>query len=227
MTLLEAQELIHSLYEGDSDNPTSTGDDDWVLRARYAKQAVLRWQNDEDGTLWRELYINLSDAATGDKTVTSPIVAAQQCDAPDDFVFLNGYVRIGTEFFEQILPEQAQSVTLTPERHVVWVTGNASVGFTINFYGLSDAMVGQTIEYEYYKTADIPSQSSDEFEMSNPLYVVNSVVADLFSGDGDTNRSGKHFTIAEQLYSGMKLKNMQLGALQSNQIPGSGIGFGV
>lgn len=227
MTLLEAQELIHSLYEGDGDNPTSVSDDDWVLRQRYAKQAVSRWQNDEDGTLWRELYIKLADAATGDKTITSQIVTDGHCDMPDDFVFLNGYVRLGTEYFEQILPEQAQSVLTSPSRHVVWVTGNASVGYTLNFFGLSTAQVGTTIDYEYYKTADVPTATGDIFEMSNPLYVVNSVVADLFSGDGDTARSGKHFNIAEQLYAGMKIKNMQLGALQSNSIPGSGIGFGI
>jgi len=226
MTLLEAQELIHALYEGDNDNPTSTSDEDWVLRASSIKLAVRRWENDEDGELWRELYVNIADASTGDQTVTSGIVTAGQADAPDDFVFLNGYVRVGTVFFEQILPEQAQSVTLSPNRRVVWVTGNRKVGYTLNFYGLDTTMVGTAFAYEYYKTASVPSATSDVFEMSNPLYAVHSTVADLFSGDGDTTRSSKHFSIAEEIYSGMKLKNMQLGALQSNQIPGNGAGFG-
>lgn len=224
MTLEQIQQAIHRIYEGDVDYPNST-DEDFLLRSGLINEGIARWESDEDGTLWNELFVSLEDAADGDKTV---LENTSEYDAPSDYKFPAGYLRIAGTFFKLVKAEQVH-IQPTGSRYY-YVTGNQSIGFTIHIIGIGESMVGETIAYDYYKTALTLSSTTDVPEMSNPLYLVHHTLSTLFDLDGDDYRSGKHFQLAEGMYRGMKLKNIQTTWHQESSFgmddttPGFGVG---
>lgn len=206
MTLNSIQAAIHALYEGDTDTPTS-GDDDYTLRTSIVNAGINRWEH-EEGVLWNELWVSLDDAVDGTKT-TSAATYSYSC--PTDFRFPGGYVRLvdsnsQSTYFSVIPVEKAQLYD-NENKNICWFTGNPQDGYKVNF--LDTQTASQTISYEYYKTADTLSSSTDVPEMVDPYFLVYFAVSRLFELDGQFPSSTKAFQEAEARLSQMKVRNMQ------------------
>jgi hypothetical protein len=164
--------------------------------------AISIWEK-EEGVLWKELYTTLSAAADGDKTTTA---ADYTYDCPTDFVFVVGFVRTvsnGTSTYYRVI--QPNQVSLMDDTSGKWCyfTGNTSTGYDLNFNPGLTLTTGDTIAYEYYKTASAVSTGTDKFEMSDPMFAVYYALAELKKDEGDT--SG--FTVATQKLEAMKTLN--------------------
>lgn len=228
MDLQLFQDILHSLYQGDVDTPSSS-DDVWEHRTNLLKVAINAW-NAEKGILWGELWTQLSAAATGDKTVgSSDLVYA----CPTDFRFPGGYVRITVngqhEYWDVLSPQKAE-LYLGSGVTACYFTGNPKTGYTLNF--LSQPTVGATINYPYYKTPFIPSSTTDDLEMSDPYFAVYFALSKLHEIDGEGDRAVKALQEAQSRLDGMKTQNVMPAWYQDNAVPdrdtdtGSG-GFGM
>src|SRR3972149_11545619 len=90
-TLDDAIAYCNSLYEIDSTAPTA-GEEDYLVWTSLLNVAKGLWEN-EEGVLWKELFVKLEDAATGDKTTDG--TTSYTC--PTDFIFpASAYIWIGT-----------------------------------------------------------------------------------------------------------------------------------
>lgn len=229
MTLDQLQEAIHTLYEGDTDTPTSS-DDDYSVRTNLINAGINRWEH-EDGMLWNELFVKLADASDGDKTTTADTTSY---DCPTDFAFPGGYVRLYTTagqstYYSVIEPGKAQLLD-NQDKNVCWFEGDPQNGYDLKFLDTHDA--SQTISYEYYKSADTLSSGSDVAEIKDPYFLVYYVVSRLYELDNRITLSQKAFQEGEQRMSQMRSRNMQPGWYQDSRLEDldneSGIGgFGV
>lgn len=193
------------------------------MRTALLNAAINAWEN-EYGVFWRELFTTLTDAADGDKTVNSSDLTYS---TPTDFKFLGGYVetidsnsirtKYGVVQPEKAILKQGQTVTL--EEGHVYVTGNKSAGYTINFS--SQPTAGDTIDYPYYKLATSLSTGSDVIEMSDPYFAVYFVLSKLHEQDGEGDRAEFAMSQAIAKLDTMKTLNAQLPHYQLNQVDDS------
>ena len=230
MTGQEFQDELHSLYQGDTDTPTSA-DAEWTDRFRKLKTAIREWAS-EKGVLWNELWTLLSAAATGGKTVLAATLAY---DAPDDFDFPGAWVKTGSAaggwtYWDVVSPERAQSFGNTPMQ-CVFFTGNQNEGMTVNF--MKQPTVGDTIEYPYYKTPTYPDAAGEIIEMSDPMFAVYFVLSQMHEIDGEGDRAVKALRQAQAKLNGMRTRNVMPAFLQENRVldhqedGGRANGFGV
>lgn len=163
-------------FRGDSDVPDTT-DPEWAMALRFANVAINRWKQ-ADGVLWNELWTTRSTEEDGEDA----IVAGQtEYEAPADFVYPGGYVRLGgTDQGSQTLqvysPEEAQTMGGT----FAYFTGNPSAGYLLHIIDVADNLDGLAIDYDYYKGPTLMTRGSDIPEMADPFFIVNSMLADRF-----------------------------------------------
>lgn len=233
MTGQEFQDELHSLYQGDIDTPTS-GDDEWQDRFRKLKTAIREWAG-EKGIVWGELWKLLSDAADGGKTVLTATLAY---DCPTDFDFPGAWVKTGSAaggwaYWDVVSPERAQSFG-NASMQCVFFTGNQSDGMQVNF--MKQPTVGDTIEYPYYKKADVPDADDDGtfvIEMSDPMFAIYFVLSQMHEIDGEGDRAVKAIRQAQAKMDGMRTRNVMPAFLQENRVldhdsdGGRTSGFGV
>lgn len=204
----DAIEYLNSLLELDSDPPGS-GEEDFTVWLSLLNVGVNLWEN-EEGILWRELYTKLADASTGDKTTTT----ATSYDVPDDFVFPNSaYVWLGTgtnkTAYKVIKQEDVQLYENNTERWCYFLMDpTPSLEFNPNLTIES----GQTISYNYYKSATKLTTENSTFEMSDPMFAVYYALSELTKEEGNSGS----LTIATQKLEGMKTKNNLTAEFQSN-----------
>ena len=215
MTLQEFQDSLHILYQGDKDTPTE-GATDWDVREKLAEIAINTWDN-EKGILWKELWKMLSDATDGDKTTTT----ATEYDAPTDFRFPGGYVRLvdssgNSSYYNVVSPEKAE-LFRNGDEAVCFFTGNKKDGFKLNF--ISAPTAGLTIEYPYYKEPYIPSAAANVFEMSDPWFALYLALAKLHEFDGEGDRAALALAMADERLKNMKTRNIMTPYLQDNAVP--------
>lgn len=203
MTLDEILKKIHIKYEGDTSYPT-VGEEDYEIRLEKVNQAIDEWAYLDD-TYWTELFTNLSDAVDGDKTATT---SQTQYDAPSDFRFISSFLTItdssgNNYFYTYIRPDKVLSVQENdPSGKYFYITGKPSA-YKINILNPIDG----TINYSYYKTPTHLSQPTDVPEMSNPLFIVYSVVADLYELDNRNDMVNKYMQLAKQALDLMVVQN--------------------
>jgi hypothetical protein len=207
-TLADAIGFINTLYEGDSTPPTS-GDEDYTVWTSLLNIANGVWEN-EEGVLWRELFVKLEDADDGDKVTES---GETSYDCPTDFVFPLGFVRVDGLFYEVKKPTQISPLA-NDKGKWCYFTGNPSVGYDLNFNPNLSFDDDQVIEYEYYKQADDLSSPTDKFEMSDPMFAVYFVLAEIKKDEGDVTAGA----IATQKLEAMKTKNEMGAEYQTNSV---------
>ena len=219
-TLTEAISYINNLYEIDS-SPPSSGEEDYEVWKGLLNVAVNLWEN-EEGVMWRELFVKLDDASTGDKTASA---GDYSYDCPDDFVMpASGYVWIGDNTnktaYKVIRPDEVQLRENNSDKWCYFLQdGSPTLEFNPNCQ-----VVAGTIRYNYYKTATAVSSGTDEFEMSDPMFAVYYVVSELKREEGDTSPA----VIATQKMEGMKTRNEAVPFYQENSvINDADIGFGI
>lgn len=229
MTLDQIIQAAFEIYEGDADTPEST-DDEYTLAKGYANSAINMWYR-EGGMLWNELRVKLSDAATGDKTTSD---GTTSYDCPSDFRFPGGYVRLvdaaGASKYYAVIPEYKIQLYDNETANICWFTGNPQDGYDLNF--LNDPDGTYTISYEYYKTPDTLSATSDVPEMDDPYFIVWFIVWRMYKNDGQHDESNEAKDIMSGKLSQMKDKNIMNPWYQDSRVEdfqmdqGTG-GFGV
>lgn len=196
--------FINTIFEADS-TPPVYGDEDYSLWTSLINLAVNIWEN-EEGILWKELFVDLADASDGDKTTDG----TNSYDCPTDFVFANGgYVWLGTGANKtQYAVIRAQDKHLYENNSDYWCYFlNGKLEFNPNLTIDS----GLTITYEYYKTATALTVAASTFEMSDPMFTVYYALSELKKEEGDTTMA----QIASQKLAAMVTKNMMGGFNQA------------
>jgi hypothetical protein len=218
------------LYEADASTPAST-DDDYIIRRRLINIAINRWENNM-GTLWNELWTNTSLVSTGATLTISDGVSSY--NAPTNFVFPGGYVRIldgSTEVSKipVIKPEEAQA---SGGSQAAYFTGNPSDGYKLNLTQSPGAdLAGKNLKYDYYRRATAMDDTTDVPEMADPYYIVYMVVAELHKGDNNITLYQTALQEAEERLRQMVMKNTMYAnyqdhGLQDSQYINTGAAFG-
>ncbi len=220
MTESSIQDAIHTLYEGDTDTPSST-DEEYLARRRLINAAIDRWESYEN-TDWSELFVSLADAADGDTTLVDGTSAY---DCPSDFKRIVGFVRTSdgdssTYYAAKRNVEDQLYDNSTDTPNFYYVTGNPSDGYKINLHPTPDSgNAGDTISYEYFKEATEISATTDTPEMNDPYFVVYFVLSRLFRNDGRHGEATEARMDAENRLKNMKTRNMTKGWFQNETIP--------
>ena len=226
MLLSDWQSVVHELYQLDSSVPGSS-DEDYTVRTNLLKTAIALWSG-EEGVLWRELWLDLSDAADGTK-VTAAATTKYSC--PSDFNFPGGFVRTKEDgvnwtfwkVYDQPKSELFKNPTLLEA--FCWFTGNKKVGFSVNFS--KQPTPGVTLDYPYYKDPFIPSSSSDVIEMSDPYFAVYYALSKLHENDGEGDRATVALAVAESRLAAMKARNAMMPSYQENYVPDRDLELGI
>lgn len=192
----DAVTYLNTLYEIDSTDPASS-DEDYMVWTALFNIAVDMWEN-EEGMLWKELFVELANAATGDKTTDGTTSYA----LPTDFRFnASAYVWIGTgtnKTAYKVVPIEKVGIYENDRSNWCWFTDT-----TLEFNPNLSFDTGSTISYNYYKYASKVASGTDTFEMSDPMFVVYYALSELKKEEGDTTAAA----IASQKLESMKVKN--------------------
>lgn len=202
LTENEIIDIVYSLYETDTTGWEAT-DEEYLAARKYANVAIARWES-YDNTTWRELWVTLTAAATGDKTLTA---GDYSYDCPTNFRRPGSWVRTGSTptFWEVIPPEQAASIGSQAGKYC-WFTGNVKDGFDLNFNPNETLTTGDTIYYEYYKTASTFTTTSSTTEMADPYFIVYYILYRFLKNDGEDYSDEANQS--EDLLENMRTANM-------------------
>lgn len=219
----DAIDYINTLYESDSASPTS-GDEDYTVWFNLLNVAINIWEN-EEGMLWRELFVKLADAADGDKTTVADTTSY---DCPTDFKFpASGYVWIGSGTAKipfKVLRQEDTQLAENDTSHWCYFLQDTTPTLEFNPNLASTLPAGYTISYNYYKNASALSTGSSTFEMQDPMFAVYYALSELKKDEGDVSA----LNIATQKLEGMRTKNMAPAWLQDTTTSSpSDSGFGV
>lgn len=201
--------IVYSLYEGDTTNWGTTSDE-YLAGRVYCNAAINRWEF-YDQTNWRDLWTTLDDAAS---TVTKTVTAGTSSyECPDDFIKPSSYVRTedsngNQTYWDVVTIDKVPSFSDDDTYTYCYFTGNVKDGFTLNFNPNIDLTTGNTIRYEYYKTATQFDATTDTTEMSDPYFMVYFVLSRLYENDGEDGRASKAFQEAEARLEAMRTNNM-------------------
>lgn len=218
MTLTQLIAYLNTLYNSTSDVPTS-GDEDYSVWTSLFNIAINVWEY-EEGMLWRELYKELSAAATGDKTAST---GDWSYATPTDFRFPNSaFVWIGSgvsKIAYKVIASQDKQLYENNSDNWCYFTYGASPTLEFN---PNCVVASGTISYQYYKSASLMSTGSDVIEMSDPMFSVYYALNELNKDDGDSSAAG----IASQKLEGMRTKNFMGSPNQADSVL-SDIGYGM
>src|SRR3989304_916010 len=209
-TLTNAIAYLNSLYEADSTVPAST-EEDYLVWTDLFNIAINLWEN-EEGVLWKELFVKLADAATGDKTVTADDYSYT---VPTDFKFpASGYVWVGTApnatAFRILKQEEIQ---LFENDTGNWCYFLMDTSPTLEFNPNCELTTGYTISYMYYKNATKLTTGTETFEMSEPMFMIYYALAELKKEEGDLSAQA----IASQKLEAMKTRNIMPAPYQRSE----------
>lgn len=201
-TLSDAIDYINTLYEGDSTAPSS-GEEDYEVWTAFINLAVNLWER-EEGVMWRELFVKLADAGSGDTTTTA---GDYSYAVPTDFRFpASGYVWLGSgtnkTAYKVIDQKDLQLYENNSDNWCYFLLDKTP---TLEFNPNCQIPNGETISYTYYKWATKLTTGSDTFEMSDPMFAVYYTISELKKEEGDTSA----LTIATQKLEAMRVRNMQ------------------
>lgn len=176
--------------------PPAPNSQEYVSYANLiANLAIPAWEN-ERGTLWQELWVDVPNDATISAGLTN-------IPLPSDFKFIGGgYVRLtypsGT--IRQFPIKKIEEIELNPQNTMpyFYVQGNIKSGFQL-ILGWTpkagDAEIGATVSFRYYKFASVPTldtsgtltNGSDVPEMADPYFIVYKVAAQVAAATYNMN----------------------------------------
>lgn len=217
-TLTQAVTKLNTLLELDSTAPSS-GEEDFSVWTDLLNTGVNIWEN-EEGMLWKELFVKLADAPDGDKTTTT----ATTYTVPALFRFPNsGFVWLGTgtnkTAYKVVKQEEIQ---LYENNKGNWcyflMDGTPTLEFNPNLAITS----GQTISYNYYKFASALSTGTDTFDMSDPMFAVYYALSELTKEEGNA----QSLSISTQKLEAMRTRN-EMPAYFQTETQGVDAGFGI
>ena len=215
----DAIEYLNTLYEGDSDAPSSD-EDDYSIWLSLFNLAIDLWEN-EEGILWKELFVKLADAADGDKTTAA---SDTSYTVPTDFKFpASGYVWLGTGTNKTAYKViKQEDIVLYENDSSNWCYFLMDTTPTLEFNPNLTIKADLTINYNYYKHATKLTTGTDTFELSDPMFVVYYALSELNKEEGDSTA----LTIATQKLDAMKTRNVLPAWIQSDSLLTTSVGDG-
>jgi len=171
MTVTELLQMVYRKYEGDTDYP-EFAEDDMQLFFALLKDSLIDWANKFPET--KEGYKELSDSSTGDKQTTS---GEKTIDAPTNFIRPANKIYIGDKELEYLPP---QKMSLFPDDEWFSVIGKPGA-YKIVINPIPTTI--ETVSYSYYGTLSIPTEETDEVDISRPLYSVYYILNSLYLDD--------------------------------------------
>ena len=208
MDFQQIYENYYTLYRGESQVPSAT-DDEFTIGLRLANTAIGRWAS-VDNVFWKELYsTNLTSVGPNDILTTSSL----NYTTPDDTQAVAGIVELkdGTTVKDTItVVDTALVYQYDNMQQFCYFVGDPTNGFTLRFNKPVEA--GLSIDYIYYKKPTYFVDGSSTTEMSDPWYIVHSMLANRFRVSRNFGAYQTALRDAEEA-----LKNMQQANMSGNQ----------
>lgn len=207
------EDLMEDLYydfEKSADTPDKTSED-YLVRLRYVRKAIQNWAN-EQGIEWKELYGTLSQTLTAgvynDNAGTGTL---------ENFKRPAGFLRVGEDKYEYVRPEQVEKeVRENVAKKIYTVTGSKGT-FSINVYPVVSGAF--TLDYRKEPTLYYTGSETTEIEMSDPEFIIEFVLAQLYLDDNNSNQATVEMQIATAKMDSMKLHNETVPFYQNGTIP--------
>lgn len=197
-------DIVYALKEGDDDG-WETDSDEYLAGRRYCNSAIFRWEQ-YDNTVWNELWTTLTDAADGTKTITA---GTYNYSCPTNMKHPSSWVRtydgVTSVFWKVVNPRELGENANNNTDRFCYFTGSVKDGFTLNFNPNITLNTGDTINYEYYRQATTFTATTSTTEMSNPYFIVYSVLGQFIKLDGEDNL--QELQNAEEALENMRVAN--------------------
>lgn len=224
LTEAQCQEILHTLYIGDTSTPAAT-DTEYLRRRILLNAAIDRWQHNK-GYLWDELWARSTDSTVATPTSSYPV--------PDDFRFPGGYVFLmdGTKQharYNVVAPEDAQTrpagVIGGALKNTAYFIGSPAEGYTLNFvYEPATQEDGKTIQYDYYKYATKFTGPSTVSECPDPYFLIYYALSELYRRTR-VDLFTAALNDAEERLRQMEVRQMQSPHYQETRTPRIGAGI--
>lgn len=188
LTENEILDIVYSLYETD-DEGWDTTSAEYLSSRVFANAAIRKWEG-YNNTVWNELWTTLTASTQVSPTLVKTITAGDYTyTCPTDFRRPSSWVRTvntngAATIWEVVSPKRLGELTDSQENWC-YFTGSVKDGFTLNFNSEITLTTGDTINYEYYKTATLFSATSSTTEVSDPYYIVYYILYRLLKNDGE------------------------------------------
>lgn len=216
MLINELLQIIHKLFEGNTDYPDSSSED-YISRLEKAKTAIKEWEGKmKEGTFWRELFTSGTISGTG----------TGQDNAPGDFLYPASSIWIGASEYKFVRPEFARrAINSASGKKFYWFTGGRGA-YKLHTY----PAISGNFDIDYYKESAtyVDGSETTPIEMSDPYYVIFMVLSQLFFDDENSAQASYYMDLANEKMDAMELNNENTPFYQSNLIDDlSDPGFGV
>jgi hypothetical protein len=208
MTEQEIINASYSLLEQDSTH-WGTTDDEYLTAREFFNMGIGRWEV-YSNTTWRDLWTQLSDAAStlaGDATTSA---STSDYDCPSDLIRPGGWVTTAAStatsthtFWTVKQPEDIAGLANSDD-YFCWFTGNKNTGWDLHFNPRITLTAGETIDYPYYKAASTSTATSFVPEMSDPYYLAYFVAAHM----SEEGINADFFNMSEEKLENMRTQNM-------------------
>lgn len=188
---------IQLMTLNDPTAPASTTQEYSIYQQMINNLAIPTWEN-ERGTLWNELWVDVKDYSVGGFTTLQP--GQGDIALPTAFKFIGGgYIRLkmpGSTSSNPII--QTLPVRMLPEieldpkqnKREFFIYGNPSTGYFIKLGWIVQtgaAEVGATLNFRYYKFANSMVNLTDIPEMSDPNFIIYKVSAQVSANNFNMN----------------------------------------
>jgi hypothetical protein len=215
-TLQDIQDEIHTLTTGDDVTPDPT-DDQWISRLRYINLAIRIWLSQD--VEWKELSGTYSGSVIAANTTVYDLGNA------DSFNVLNSLIQLkdatgNLTFIDVIKPEDRIKYPNNTGQYA-YVTGNAADGYSLVIGWVpktGDNLIGTTIQFDYQKTANRLSKTTDKPIMRDPSYISFWSAAQELQFNGSTNLAQTYLDQADDAMRLMKIRNEMAPAYASNAL---------
>ena len=168
-------QIVYRRWQNSVDYPSST-EEEYLLIRGALNDGIEAWggRAKEESIKWKELFVNLSDAATGTKTTTANDTTYSM---PTDFESISSWVKITDSSNQSIYypykkaDDVMRALKENSSERFFYITGNDGAGYTLNL-NPAPANTGDTIGYSYYKKPTILDEETDTIEMAKPYFAI-------------------------------------------------------
>ena len=193
-------DLITSIYkrfEKSSDTPDSLTED-YIVRLEYVNDAIGKWEN-EQGITWKELFKTMTGTITNGVCNDNAVTLA-------DFKRPANSLFIGADEYHYIRPANfIEEQTNNPSRKIFTVLG-AKGSFEISVFPVVSGTFSMGYVKEAYKYTT-GTETTPEIEMSDPEFIINDVLAQLYLDDDNGTQANVKIQVAGAKMDSMKLNN--------------------
>lgn len=214
MLILDALKEVYKIYEQASTAPDTTSDD-FAIRMAYANNSISKWEN-EIGMDWRELYV---------PSYTGTLDATGSANMPANFKAPLSFLQIGNTKYSYVPPERFDEMQFENRSYFFTVMG--SVGSFVIKTQPAKANAAFSIDYKKYATTFVTGAETTPIDMSDPYFLINDVLAQIYEQDTNFNMVSIKMQTAGAKLDSMKLVNEKTPFNNPNSLPDDDFqGFG-